>query len=292
MTKSVHILLLILITFSCTPKKKETGINWNKEIIGVGYAGWNKDSLTSLFFYFPCEGNQPERTQYEYKFWPTIKGDTILFPNRFLRNLLKEKIDATENFIDDSTTFLISQEESLIQFNKISGSSKIPSKLYFKKYSNDFPDKFSYQYADGMNRYGNHEFEIIGENKFNAILKGSPFEPFYYRLNKLDSIDRLFVNSYLNLILPNRYDTIDFRNMGAIFCGVISDEKIVYNDSVFEYSTYFTRYPGSDILLHYLRSKVNMKEHGLKDFDSVDKTSLIKSKDFNDLPVAIEKVWF
>lgn len=283
-----YIFILTLALTSCTDQKKEPTINWEKELFGIGYMGVEKDSLETLFEYFQMHEKQPDRFRRAYEYWPDINGDTIIFPNIVLGSFLSEK-EEYMNFRFDSSIFVMSYVDTLIQFDKVTGNVNVPSKLYLKKVSNQFPKEFQYQFVDGWDRIDHFEYEVVGENLFSVTLRGSPFEPYFFELNELDSADQLFINSYLNLVTENRYDTTDNRFNGVISCGVGVYEKMVYNDSVFEYSTYVQRRPNSRILLDYLRSKVDSTKHMIEVYDMDYPKS--KPKEFEHLPVAIERAW-
>lgn len=250
--------------------------------------GVEKDSLESLFSYFPIHNKQPKRVKRFYQFWPKINGDTIIFPNMSISSLIWQKEDFLK-FKYDSSTFVMSHMDTLIQFEKVTGNVNVPSMIYLKKVSKEFPEKFQYQFVHGSDAADRYDIEIVGNKEFRISLRASIYGNYHLQLKELDSTDRLFINSYLNLVTENRYDTTDFSDEGTIFCGVRLDEKMVYNDSVFEYSTYVQRAPNARVLIDYFRSKVDSTKHIVKDFDLNEPSA--KPKEFEHLPVAIERVW-
>lgn len=274
-----------MILYSCSEKEKQScTTDWQIELIGVGYIGKNPDSLNVLFSYFPHSGNQPDQLKGHYKLYPKISGDTIIIQNNLLYNLFRNS-DERNMISQNSSRFLIERDNNLYKFTKIKGHSSIPKVLYFKKYPNNYPKKFKYQVFDGMDAQDSYAIEINGKDSIKVWLKGSPYHPYIFEQYKKSEVDDLFIGSYLNLICDNRYDTTTFK--GVIFCGVIMDELLVYNDSIFNYSTYFRRIPDGGILLNYFRSKVDKEKHLLDEFDlNLDRP--FKPRKFKKLPVAIE----
>ncbi len=275
---------MLLFLYSCEIKSNASKINWEKELIGVGYIGEKRDSLDILFSYYPFENNQPQLLNNLFRFYPTIKGDTIIFPNILLEDFFRKmKID--EHIFNESSSFLISKTEGLYKFSKIKGHKVIPNEIYYKKYPNQYPKHFKYQAYKGFDKWDNFEIEINGLDSIKVYLYGSSFNPYVYEQETKSSIDDLFIASYLNLVSENRYDTITLN--GVCMNGFSTDEIFVFNDSVFRYSTYFSRYPNAEILLNYFRSKIDKSIHSLKSYKSETKRSL-KIKEFQHLPVAIE----
>lgn len=285
MKNLLHIIATIVLLCSCSEKEELLSpTDWQNELIGVGYLGDNPDSLSVLFSYFPHSGKQPDQLKGCYKLYPKISGDTITIQNSLLYDLFSnsDKINAISQ---DFSRFLIGREEKLYKFTKITGHRIIPDVLYLKKYPNNYPEKFKYQVFDGMDALDSYTIEINGKDSIKVWLKGSPYHPYIFEQYKKSEVDDLFIGSYLNLICDNRYDTMTFE--GVIFCGVIMDELLVYNDSIFDYSTYFRRIPDGGLLLDYFRSKIDKKAHSIDEFD-LDQNCPFEPRKFNNIPVAIE----
>jgi hypothetical protein len=131
--------------------------------------------------------------------------------------------------------------------------------------------------------------EISGKDSIKVWLCGSPYNPYLFEQNVTDEVDKLFISSYLNMACDNRYDTTTLNDVH--FNGVLVDETLVYNDSLFLYSTYFRRFPNGGVLLNYFRSKIDKKIHGLKEFD-LNNGSPFRTRKFRDLPIAVENLDF
>lgn len=274
-----------MLLCSCSENKKHSiATDWKMELIGVGYIGQSPDSLISLFSYYPCENNQPELLNHLFEFQPKIHNDSIIFPNLVLYDLFRDK-NIDERILNDSSVFIISFNEGLYKFSKIDGQAIIPKTIYFKKYPNEYPKNFKYQAISGFDRWDNFDIEINGKDSIKVWLKGSPYNPYLFELKNKTKIDELFLGSYLNLVCENRYDTITLT--GVHFNGVLTVEKLVYNDSVFNYSTYFGRHPDGGVLVNYFRSKLNRNIHSLDDFD-MEMRSPIIMREFKEFPVAVE----
>lgn len=270
--------------YSCESKINSIKKNWEKELIGVGYIGEKLDSLDIFFSYYPFENNQPELLNYQFRFNPTIKGDTIIFPNIVLLGLF-ENLKLNNRVFKDSSSFLISENKGFYKFTKINGHNIIPKVIFFKKYPNQYPKLFKYQAFNGFDKWGDFEVEINGLDSIKVWLNGSSFNPYLYEQDSKSEIDDRFISSYLNLVCENRYDTTTLK--GVSFNGVSNNEIFVFNDSVYHYSTYFSRYPNAGILLNYFRSKIDKKIHSLKGNNSEIKSSF-KLKEFRDLPIAVQ----
>ncbi|PHR31314.1 MAG: hypothetical protein COA38_08370 [Fluviicola sp.] len=285
MEKTFKILVALVLICSCSEDEEQTiSTDWHTELIGVGYIGENPDSLNWPFSYYPCENNQPELLNHQYELQPVIIGDTIIFPNILLYNMFRD-MEIDNRISKDSSKFLISTQKKLYKFSKIGGHNFIPKTFYYQKYPNDYPKSFMYQSVDGFDHWDNYQIEISGKDSIRVWLKGSPDNPYLFEQDSISDIDILFIGSYLNLICDNRYDTITFG--GAIFCGTTMDEVLVFNDSIFDYNTYFRRVPDGGILLNYFRSKIDKDVHSLKEFD-FDMKSKFEIRKFKELPVAVE----
>lgn len=286
MNKFCGIILFILL-FSCQENKEKKHLhNWEKELIGVGYFGNNIDSLNELFVYYPKENNQPGKMKEIFKYNIFISGDTATFPNFLLYNFFRDEKKHTE-IREDSSAFLISQNSSYYSFTKINGHEVIPKTLFYVKQPNKYPENFSYQFISGFGYFETFKVEISGKDSIKVWLKGSAHTPYLYEQYEKNNIDDLFISSYLNLVSNTRYDTTTFSLKNAVFCGTSLYETLVYNDSLFEFSTYFRRLPDGGILIDYFRSKVDNELHGLKT-PFLDLICPFESKEFQGLPVAVE----
>lgn len=283
------ILVSIVLTVSCS-QKIESGkiVDWKIELVGVGYIGEEPNALNILFSYYPCKNNQPELLNSLYKFHPKITGDTIFIPNILLNDLFPNR-EIDETILKDSSVFKISFIKGLYCFSKISGHDFIPGTIYYKKYPNKYPKNFKYQFFSGFDRWDSFEIEINGKDSLKVWLKGNPYNPYLFEQETKNEIDNLFIGSYLNLICENRYDTTTYALNGAIFCGTSIGETLVYNDSVFNYSTYFNRIHSGGILINYFRSKLDKKTHSLKEFE-LEIKSPIKKRKFKHLPIAVQNL--
>jgi hypothetical protein len=287
--KNTWTIISLILLFSCQENLEiDSKTNWEKELIGVGYFGKRIDSLNYLFYYYPMENNQPGKLKEIFKHKIYISGDTVTFPNFLLRNFFSDEKTHAE-IREDSSTFLISQVSPHYLFTKIRGHEVIPNTLYYEKYPNKYPEKFSYQFVSGFDYFDSFKVEISGKDSIKVWLKGGAYNPYIYEQYEKNEIDDLFISSYLNLINNKRYDTSSFSLKGAIFCGSSMYETLVYNDSLFEYTTYFRRLPDAGILLNYFRSKVDSELHGLKKHD-LDLKSPFEPKRFKELPVAVENI--
>lgn len=285
MIKTLHIFLIVTLFYSCSEVTKNyNSKNWNRELIGVGYIGLTPDSLKTLFSYYPCENNQPELLNHYFKYSSKISGDTITIPNLILHDFFHE-IEIDNRISKGTSTFKIKSFEGLIQFSKINGHAFIPEKIYFKKYPNKYPNNFKYQFYSGYDRWDNFNIEINGNSSVKIWLKGNADNPYLFEQNNKSEIDDLFISSYLNLICHNRYDTISLK--GVFIHGAETRETLIYNDSTFNYSTYFNRLPDGGLLVNYFRSKLDKRIHGLNEFN-YDLKSSIKAKSFKELPIALE----
>lgn len=285
MIKVCSIFAVLLLLCSCSRKEEKlSSIDWGTELIGVGYIGKTPDSLRILFSYFPHNYNQPEPLNKRYKVYPKISGDTITIQNIFLHDLFRNS-EVENSVLNNFSRFLIREKGNLYKLTKLTGANVVPKVLYFKKYPNKFPEKFNYQMFDGMNALDSYAVEINGKDSIKVWLYGTPYHPYLYEQYTKNTIDDLFIGSYLNLICENRYDTTTIA--GTIFCGTIMNELLVYNDSIFEYNTYFRRFPDGGILLDYFRSKIDSKQHGLNEFN-LDIKSPFKPKKYKNWPVAVE----
>lgn len=258
--KTPLIILIALLLLSSCSEKEEQAIptDWGTELIGVGYAGENPDSLCWVLSFYPCENNQPERLNHLYQNRPKISGDTIIIHNTFFYGMLRD-MPRDENVSKGSSKFLISNFKGLYKFSKTSGHSIIPETFYYRKSPNEFPTSFSYQSITGFDIYDRFDVELMGSDSINVRLDGGAYDPYLYEQKKMSRVDKLFIGSYLNLMCKNRYDTSSIMNL--IICGASQNETLVYNDSLFRYETYFVRPPGSQILLNYLRSKIDAEKH-------------------------------
>lgn len=281
------IIAAIVLLFSCSEKKEiSCSTDWQVELTGVGYIGTHPDSLMALFSYYPYSNNQAyPHPKYRFQLYPKVSGDTITIPNSLLSEVFSNSND-DQAAPRDSSSFMIGQEGELFKFTKIAGDKIIPAFLYFKKYPTQYPKGSSYYLVEGTDNQGSFTIEVNGNDSLSVWLEGSPYGPYVYEQYKKSDIDDRFIGSYLNLVCDSRYDTITFG--GTIFCGVIVDELLVYNDSVFDYSTYFHRIPdGGGVLLNYFRSKVEKETHSLKKFDMLLDCPF-EPKRFTNLPVAVE----
>jgi len=289
MKKLLYILFLLVLTVSCSEKNEHIKtVDWNTELVGVGYIGMEPNSLNVLFSYYPSENNQPELLNNLFKLRPKISGDTIIFPNLLLYDLFRN-IEIDDRISNDTSIFKVSLFKGLYCFSKISGHDFIPERIYYKKYPNKYPKNFKYQSFSGFDRWDSFEFEINGKDSLKVWLKGSPYNPYLFQKEKKSVIDNLFIGSYLNFICDNRYDTTTYSLKGAVFCETSIGETLVYNDSVFRYSTYFNRINSGGILVNYFRSKLDKKIHSIKEFD-LDIESPIKKRKFKHLPIAVENL--
>jgi hypothetical protein len=287
MRNLLHILFLLFLTVSCSEQNEHVKtIDWNTELVGVGYIGKEPNSLNVLFSYYPCENNQPELLNVLFKLHPKISGDTIIFPNLLLHALFRN-MEIDNRISKDTSSFKISSNNELYKFTKISGHGFVPETIYFKKYPNEYPINFKYQSFNGFDRWDSFDIEINGKDSISIWLKGNPHNPYLFEQKIKTKIDELFIGSYLNLVCDNRYDTITYPLEEAIFCGSTIGETLVYNDSLFSYSTYFKRTPAGGILVNYFRSKLDKKVHSLEEFD-FNINSPLKERKFKALPVAVE----
>lgn len=287
MLNKILVIISLILVFSCDENLEiDSKTNWEQELIGVGYFGESIDSLDYLFDYYPIDNNQPGKLKQIFKYKISISGDTVIFPNVLLYNFFSDEKTASE-IREDSSAFLISQETPHYLFTKIKGHKVIPNTLYYDKQPNKYPEKLSYLSISGFDYFDSFKVEVSGKDSIKVWLKGGAYNPYLYEQYEKNKIDDLFISSYLNLVNNTRYDTTTFSLKEAIFCGSSLYETLVYNDSLFEYSTYFRRSPDGGILLNYLRSKVDSELHGLKT-SVLDMKSPFELKRFMELPIAVK----
>lgn len=280
------IIMLALMLSSCEGHLAiNPSTNWGKELIGVGYFGESTDSLIYLFDYYPKNNNQPGKLKELYKYSLTISGDTATFPNFLLYNFFREH-EHHRKIADDSSTFLIRHAAPYYKFSKISGNDVIPNQLYFEKQPNEYPEKFNYLFVQGSGIFDSYKFEINGKDSLKVWFKGGAYNPYLYEQYMKSEVDDLYISSYLNLICNKRYDTSSI-DINAIIGHSFYSETFIYNDSVFEFSTYFRRLPDAGLLISYFRSKVDAEIQSAKELD-LDLKPPFEKKIFKGFPIAVE----
>ncbi len=269
---------------SCSERDVEIkSKDWEKELIGVGFIGENPDSLVYPFSYYPQNHQQPGKLKEVFRLNSSISSDTISIPNTFLYNLLSEvKLD--NRITGESSTFKITKFESLYLFSKIIGFDFIPEIIYFDKAPNIYPEFLDYTFITGFDLLGRYEIEISKQDDIKVWLSSGAYSKYIFEQYETDHVDKLFINSVLNLSTEKRYDTI---SNDLFTCGVSFLETSVYNDSLFKYNLNFYRKPSAGILVGYFRSKINDTIHG-KDEISTDIECPFDPKYFRNLPVAIK----
>lgn len=288
MTKTIYISFLIFLAFSCTNKLEVIEeIDWKKELVGIGYLGVHPDSLNLLFSYSP---HSPHLTYSENEFFnknTVIYGDTITIPN-FLIHHLFGRLELGKKHIEDSSFFLLEKDSLLYKFKKIKGQDIVPNILYFQKSPTTYPNSFKYCKVNGLDISGQYAIEIIGKDSIKAWFKSSAYFQYLYEQYEFSETDHLFINSFLNLAIKNRYDTVGYY--GLTIQGATMDETIIYNDSVFRYDLTFQRSPSASSIVGYFRQKINFAQHHKKQNEvGFDVVCPFKLKRFPDLPIAVER---
>lgn len=246
-----YIIIFILFLLSCSKNEKHDTKSWGTELIGVGYIGTNPDSLDKFFSYYPITTNQPGKLKKYFALKTAVTGDTISIPNLFLYPLIDEM---DRSVLDQSSQFLIGKEDTLFVFSKINGEERIPSLIYFNKSpSDEFPDLLKSQHIKKSDLFGTCEVLITEKNNIKVCLS----DGYSYNIDTINNEDMLFVNSYLNLAIKNRCDTISTNFKGTFSPPIFMSEELMYNDTIYTYSQEFGREPGAFILVDYFRSKLD-----------------------------------
>jgi hypothetical protein len=164
----------------------------------------------------------------------------------------------------------------------------VPNTLYFEKSPTTFPKTFNYFSVKGWDNSGNYAIEINGKDSLKAWFKSNGSFQYIYEQYELTETDHLFINSFLNLAVKNRYDSIGYY--GLTVQGESMDETIIYKDSIFSYDLTFQRYPTALSLVSYFRQKVNFAQHRKEENEiGFDVICPFKFKRVPNLPIAVKR---
>lgn len=271
---------------SCSKDHNKESIDWNEELIGIGFLYVHPDSLNILFSY---NENPPLKTYHEQEFFlknTTLSGDTLNIPNYRINPLFKTRNTIKADF-DDSTYFRLEKDSSHLTLIKVIGRNIVPDTLYFKKSPTSKPRSLNYFNVSGFDLSGSYFIEIFKEDSINVWLKGSNYRSYFYEQIEFNETDLSYINSFLNLAIKNRYETMRFENFSIQ--GASQKEIFVYNDSVFEYDDSFLKYPTASMLVSYFRSKITLTEHRIENKnDLMELRPPFKTKRFSQYPVAVK----
>lgn len=221
----ISIIGLLLLSSCKRNESLQSKIDWENELIGIGFAGIKPDSLHTVFEYYPCKKNQPDFLTLNYLYRTKISGDTISIPNFELNQLFWPQ--QYESKPEEVSLFKINHENGLFVFTKISGKDYIPQKVYFQKSPCKFPTGLIYDFISGSNIWGGYKIELDNANALKVHLKIRDYGSGSYTLeqDQMTEVDKKFIYSYLNLSCKKRYDTISLRN--TIICWTHTNDYLV-----------------------------------------------------------------
>ncbi len=245
-------IFVVLMLFSCKRNDFVDDIpNFEKELIGFGFAGPYPDSLIGSWEFSPWTFDEWHSSNlFSDQYNTTFSQDTMCLYNFNLQ--YSERVAYENSFLDTAKSrYLISQQNDLFRFDKIEGRKEMPDRFFVKMYPNTVPDGFQYFYFSGFDLSYRTEFQVDSNMNIQLIVQQrdngttSKVDRLSWRRN-WSSDERVYINTFLHAFCSRRLDTV---HVNWTNCDGSELATLVYNDSVYHYS-----WPIFNFQLYYLRS--------------------------------------